>query len=349
MAEITPITDWRDSEVTEIIDVRSPAEYADDHIPGAINLPVLSNDERAEVGQLHRSDPFNARILGARYITANVSELLKAHGQGKSGRWRPVIYCWRGGQRSNSLATILAQVGWRPFVLAGGYKQFRSVVMAELSSLCERLKPLLLQGATGSGKTRILHAVANAGGQILDLEGLSCHRGSALGHIPEQPQPPQRLFETRVWQQLNGMNMEQPVLIEAESSKIGDRHIPKPLWAVMKTAPQIEITMPIESRCELLLEDYQHLIQSPDVLNQLIDTMRFRLGNQTIGEWKRLVAQKQWHAFVKHLLETHYDQAYAKSAQTQNRTLKLRLSISSYKDLNTDQTISPVLDALQTI
>ena len=347
MAEITPVTDWRRDEITQLIDVRSPSEFADDHIPGAINLPVLTDAERAEVGRLHRSTPFDARILGAHYIAANISELLATHCSGKSGTWRPLIYCWRGGQRSNSLATILAQVGWRPLVLSGGYKHFRATVMAELSSLCADLNPLLLQGATGTGKTKILHAVADAGEQVLDLEGLGSHRGSALGHLPDQPQPSQRQFETLVWHHLHGLDLSRPILIEAESSKVGDRHIPKPLWAVMKTAPQIEITLPIEARCELLMNEYRHLIESPEVLNQLIDTMRFRLGTDTVNEWKSMVAQKQWQPFVQHLLETHYDQAYAKSSRAKDRKIQFRLNVASCEALNHRDTILPVLQAMR--
>ncbi len=184
-----------------VIDVRSPAEFADDHIPGAVNLPVLNDDERVQVGTVYKQvHPFEARKLGAAMVSRNIARHLDEHFAGHPNGYRPLVYCWRGGQRSGSLATVLGQIGFRVTVLAGGYKTYRGEVLDGLRDAAERVQLRVLAGRTGSGKTAVLRAVAAAGGQTLDLEELACHRGSLLGAEPGQPQPPQRLFESRLFE-----------------------------------------------------------------------------------------------------------------------------------------------------
>jgi tRNA 2-selenouridine synthase len=188
---------------SEVVDVRSPAEFAEDHIPGAINRPVLNDAERERVGTIYKQvNPFEARKLGAALVSRNIARHIDEHFVGKGKDYRPLVYCWRGGQRSGSLALVLNQIGFRVSVLHGGYKTYRGEVMDGLRDLPKRFDFRILAGATGSGKTRVLRALAEAGGQVLDLEAIACHRGSLLGSEPDAPQPAQRWFESQLHQQL---------------------------------------------------------------------------------------------------------------------------------------------------
>jgi tRNA 2-selenouridine synthase len=163
-----------------IIDVRSPAEFADDHMPGAINLPVLSNAERAKVGTIYkRESPFQANRIGGAIVARNIAEHLETALADMPRGWRPLVYCWRGGMRSNAMATILSSVGWPVGLVKGGYKTWRRDVVQGLDVDTAPLPIILIDGPTGSAKTAILQAIAEQGGQVIDLEGLANHRGSA--------------------------------------------------------------------------------------------------------------------------------------------------------------------------
>ena len=311
MTSSRTVKDWRDEEFDTIIDVRSPDEFADDHIPGAINLPVLSNEERVEVGTLYSQvSPFRARVVGAALVSRNIGVHIADSLAEKPGGWKPLIYCWRGGQRSQSMTEVLSQIGWRVCRLEGGYKTYRNKVMSELKSQLASFSPLIVQGATGTGKTRLLQACREAGEQVLDLEGLAEHRGSVLGGIPGRNQPSQRLFESRIWSALKALDLERPVLVEAESSKVGEVHVPTELWKKMKVAPRVEITLSMEERVALLLEEYAHWTQTPDALIAKLKPLRYRLGNELVQSWIDLIEAKDWSVFVKALLEAHYDRAY---------------------------------------
>lgn len=313
VAPIRSATRW-ETGFDAIIDVRSPNEYAEDHIPGAINLPVLSNDERAEVGTIYKQvSPFEARKLGARLAAANIARHIEAELGSLPASWAPLVYCWRGGQRSGSMARILAEIGWVVTLLEGGYKSYRRQITEELDNL--PLNLVLLQGATGSAKTRILHAVADLGGQVLDLEGLAAHRGSLLGAEPGQDQPGQRYFESLLYQAMRQLDPSRPVLVEAESSRIGQCHLPKPLWRQMQSAPQIRVEASVEARVDFLKRDYAHIIAEPEVLEKLVGGMVFRHGHDVCNEWRRFIADANWDGLVTALITDHYDPAYQGSAK----------------------------------
>lgn len=298
-----------------IIDVRSPLEFADDHIPGAINLPVLSDNERAEVGTIHKQvSPFEARKIGARLTAVNIARHIDSRLMGHDADWAPLIYCWRGGQRSGSMARILAEIGWVTTVLDGGYKAYRRTVSDTLDARAESLRPVLLQGPTGSAKTRILRAAAMHGTQVLDLEGLARHRGSLLGAEPGQDQPGQRLFESLLHEALVALDPARPVLIEAESSRIGQCHIPRGLWQRMQDAPQIQINAEVAARVDFLKRDYAHIIADPASLSRLIDGMVTRHGHAVCTEWRKFAEAKDWDALVAALIRDHYDPAYQSTA-----------------------------------
>ena len=321
--------DWQ-CAYDAIIDVRSPSEYQEDHIPGAINIPVLSDGERAEVGTLHKANAFEGRRLGASLISKNIAGHLK---QGvladQPPCWSPLIYCWRGGQRSGALARVMAETGWVVTVLDGGYKGYRGDVLDHLDALASRVQPVLLQGPTGSGKTHILSEIAKQDIQSLDLEGLACHRGSLLGFEPSQSQPSQRMFDSLIYQQLRQFDLNKPVVLEAESSRIGACHIPKGLWAVMQDAHQIVINASLESRIDFLIRDYPHLMAEPHRLDRLIDGMVMRHGHATTQEWRALVESQDWPALVYALIGQHYDPAYERSMNRNNRRVLETLSTDS--------------------
>jgi tRNA 2-selenouridine synthase len=182
-----------------VIDVRSPSEFAEDHIPGAINLPVLNDEERTRVGTIYKQlNPFEARKVGGALVSRNIARHLEDHFADQPKEYRPLLYCWRGGQRSGSFALVLSQIGFRVAVLSGGYKTYRGEVLDGLRELPTRFEFRILAGATGNGKTALLRAIAAAGGQILDLESLASHRGSLLGRELGSPQPSQKWFESQL-------------------------------------------------------------------------------------------------------------------------------------------------------
>ena len=248
---------WRET-YSEIIDVRSPSEYAEDRIPGAINLPVLDDTERAEVGTIYKQiNPFNARKIGAALVAKNIAQHLQQHFIDKNKDYHPLIYCWRGGQRSNSMAAVLSQIGWRVMVLEGGYKTYRAYVRQQLEQLPTQFTYKVLCGFTGSGKTFILRRLQQRGIQVLDLEAIANHREE--WQAQPTPQPSQKHFESLLLQQLQKFNCDRIVWVESESNKIGQIYLPLPLWQQMKQSQCIEIQVPIDSRIAFLLGEYSYL------------------------------------------------------------------------------------------
>lgn len=299
-----------------LIDVRSPAEFAEDHVPGAVNLPVLSNAERAEVGTIYvQESRFRARRIGAAFIARNVAAHLETALADKGGAFRPLVYCWRGGQRSNAMATILSQVGWRTAVLSGGYRTYRRHVSARLYDAPLPHRLVLLGGATGTGKTELLGLAAERGVQTLDLEALAAHRGSLFGAIPGAPQPSQKLFESRLLSVLDRLDPRRPVLVEAESSKIGERMIPPSLWRLMEAAPRIEVSAPGEARARYLVAAYREITEDRAALEEVLARVPDRPGRKRLAEWRALAETGAFEALAAALIELHYDPAYRRSAR----------------------------------
>jgi len=302
------------SAYNEIIDVRSPAEYAEDHIPGAISAPVLTDEQRAEVGTLFTQvSPFAAKKLGAALIARNVARHLETLFNDKPKHWKPLVYCWRGGQRSGAMAHILAQVGWSVGRLDGGYKSYRRQVLADLETLPGTLQFRVVCGATGSGKSRLLRVLRDEGAQVLDLEALAQHRGSLLGNLPDEAQPAQKLFESRVWDALRHFDPQRPVFVEAESKKIGLLNTPDALLQKMRASDCLLIDAPVAARVQLLMEDYQHFLADPALLTARLSPLLPLLGHQVLERWKALAEQGDWETLVEQLLTEHYDPAYKRS------------------------------------
>lgn len=295
----------------EIIDVRAPIEFAEDHVPGAINLPVLTDDERATVGTIYKQESvFEARKIGAGLVSANIAKHLRTHFSDKPGGYRPLVYCWRGGQRSRSMATVMAEVGWPLTLLKGGYKAFRKRVLSDLDTAPRRFRYRVLAGLTGTGKTEVLHRLRERGEQILDLEGLANHQGSLLGEPGGGQGVTQKKFDTRIWNALRLMDSSRPVWTEAESSKIGRVFCPKALLTMLRCSERIEIEVSIDDRVRYLNERYAHWHMNPAGLIDKLKWLNQRHGQAEIDAWTRLIESGEWASFVRRLLETHYDPAY---------------------------------------
>lgn len=310
MSFVLPALPLDDLPFDEIIDVRSPAEFAEDHVPGAINLPVLSNEERARVGTIYvREDRFLARKIGAALVARNAAAHLEGTLADRPGSWRPLVYCWRGGQRSNSFASILEQIGWRVEVVEGGYRSYRRLVAARLydTALTQRL--ILVDGGTGTGKTELLHAIRRADGQIVDLEGLANHRGSNFGGL-DTPQPAQKLFESRLVQALDALDPERPVFLEAESNAIGRLRLPPALWSAMNEAEVVRIEAPAAVRGRFLTTTYPDLMADPALLARRIDSLRPYHARDVIAGWHALAAAGDHAALAEDLIRRHYDPRY---------------------------------------
>ncbi len=296
-----------------IIDARSPSEYALDHLPGAINAPVLDDEQRIRVGTMYKQiNSFEAKKVGAALVAANIANHLERLWLNKPREWRPLVYCWRGGNRSGSMAHILAKIGWPVAQLDGGYKAFRAHVNAEL----EVAPPLRFQvvcGTTGSGKSRLLEVLHARGAQVLDLEQLAAHRGSVLGNLPSQPQPSQKAFETAIWAALRRFDPALPVFVESESKKVGNLRVPTALMETMRAADCISLTLSRANRVRLLMEDYQHFLVSPATLNEQLEHLTALHGRETITRWQSMSDAGQMAPLVEELLERHYDPAYLRS------------------------------------
>ena len=298
----------------EIIDARSPGEFAEDHIPGAINLPVLDDAERARVGTIYKQvSSFEAKKVGAALVSRNIAQHLDTWFGDKPKAYRPLVYCWRGGNRSGSLTHVLQKIGFAAEMLDGGYKAYRRHVVAEL----ERLPPLfgyrVVCGPTGTGKSRLLQVLAEAGAQVLDLEALAAHRGSLLGALPGQDQPSQKSFESAIWFALSRFDPARPVFVESESKKIGSLRVPDALLAAMHASSCIRLEVPLAARVQLLTEDYAHFLADPELINARLAHLTELRGHETVSAWQALASRQAWPELVAALLEEHYDPAYFKS------------------------------------
>lgn len=306
------LSDFLTADYDTIIDVRAPSEFATDHVPGAINLPVLSDCERAEVGTIYKQvSPFAARKLGAALVARNAADHIAGPLAEKEGAWRPLVYCWRGGQRSNSFASILAQIGWRVDVVEGGYKAWRRLVLEALHKGRVPHRIVLLDGNTGTAKTEILARVAALGGQVLDLEALARHRGSIFGEMGDQPA--QTGFESALVADLLRLDPARPVLIEAESSRVGQVSVPPALWSAMCAAPRIEVTAPLSARAWYLSETYGDLASDAGWLEARLDQLVSLQGHARVDAWQKMAQAGAFSDLAGALMAEHYDPRYAKS------------------------------------
>jgi tRNA 2-selenouridine synthase len=300
----------------ERIDVRSPAEFAEDHIPGAVNLPVLDDQERAQVGTMYvQGSAFEARKLGAAIASRNIARMVETYACDKPPEWRPLVYCWRGGQRSRSVAYVLSEIGWRATQLAGGYRAWRRHVVQALETVPARFDYRVVCGLTGSGKSRLLVALAAEGAQVLDLESLARHRGSLLGDLPSGPQPGQKWFESQLHEALAAFDAHRPVYVESESKRIGTVQLPDSLLDAMRGSACIRLDTPLALRVALLKEEYAHFLDDRDTLAARLSHLVPLHGRKTVQRWSDLTMSGEFDALVGELLDAHYDPLYLRSIE----------------------------------
>ncbi|HEY4801822.1 MAG TPA: tRNA 2-selenouridine(34) synthase MnmH [Paraburkholderia sp.] len=312
-------------EFDEIIDVRTPLEFAEDHVPGAINAPVLSNEERVIIGTMYKDSPFEATRVGAALVARNIATHLDTLFADRPRNWRPLIYCWRGGKRSGSMTAWFNMIGWRARQLDGGYKAYRHTVVEALGTLPGAFRYIVLAGPTGSGKTRLLKALGNAGAQMLDLEALAAHRGSLLGALPSRAQPSQKSFDTALVQTLRGFDATRPVFVEAESRRIGVITLPPALVEGLHAAPCVVLDVARDERIALLLEEYGHLFSEPAYFREQLHKLTPLHGRERIESWCKLLDEDRRAALYETLIAEHYDPAYTRS--TRRNFAKLERSL----------------------
>ncbi|SNR23156.1 tRNA 2-selenouridine(34) synthase MnmH [Paracoccus sediminis] len=309
---LTRVADPAFAGFDDIIDVRSPSEYAEDHLPGAINLPVLDDIERARVGTIYRQvSPFDARKIGGAMVAANAARHIAGALADRDGGWRGLIYCWRGGQRSGSFATILSQIGWRVARIDGGYKAWRALVVDRVQNRPVSAPVIVLDGNTGSGKTAILARLAARGWQVIDLEALANHRGSLFGGR-RQGQPSQKLFEGRLAIALERLDPARPVVVEAESSRIGALTVPKAMWQAICAAPRLRLDVPIAARAAFTAASYDDMVDDPGRVEAILAALAPLHPGDRIAGWQALTASRDWRGLAEGLLRDHYDPRYLK-------------------------------------
>ena len=299
---------------SEVIDARSEGEYAEDHLPGAVNWPSLHDEERKIVGTRYKQiSQFEAKKLGAALVAQNIATHIQRDVLDKPREWQPLVYCWRGGKRSGSLALILDQIGFKVTLVDGGYKAFRAALVADLPQLAAQHQYQVICGTTGSGKTRLLQALAAQGAQVLDLEGLAHHRSSVLGLIPGLPQPSQKAFDSRIWAALRGFDPTRPVYIESESKKVGNVAVPEGLIAAMRSSPCLQLDLPEDERVALLLEDYDFFVQDIEFFCDRLGALSEARGKATVEDWQARARSRDVASVVRELLVKHYDPVYLQS------------------------------------
>jgi tRNA 2-selenouridine synthase len=297
-----------------VIDARSENEYAEDHLPGAVNWPTLNNAERHEIGTTYKQvNAFEAKKRGAALAARNISAHIEREVIDKPKDWKPLTYCWRGGKRSGSLSLILSEIGFRVEIIEGGYKAFRHALLEDIPRRVQGLDLRVICGTTGSGKTRLLQALAAAGAQVLDLEALANHRSSVLGAIPGLPQPTQKAFDTAIWDALRRLDPARPVYVESESKKVGNVAVPPALIEAMRAAPCLNLVLPDEERVALLLEDYQHFVRDDVAFCERLGALTELRGKKVVEDWQAAVRAGRTQDVVRELLLSHYDPVYRQS------------------------------------
>ncbi|TXH89599.1 MAG: tRNA 2-selenouridine(34) synthase MnmH [Rhodoferax sp.] len=299
-----------------VIDARSEDEYAEDHLPGALNWPTLNNEERITIGTMYKQvNAFEAKKRGAAIAARNIARHIDTHVIDKPKNWAPLTYCWRGGKRSGSLSLVLGQIGFHVTLIEGGYKAFRSAMREDLEQRVDQLQWRVVCGTTGSGKTRLLQALQAEGAQVLDLEALACHRSSVLGALPGIAQPSQKHFDMRIWDVVRHFDPTKPVFVESESKKVGNVAVPEGLILAMRRSPCISLQLPDPLRVTLLLEDYDYFVQNTERFSERLEALTQARGKTVIQQWQTDVREGRIGQVVLALLTEHYDPVYLQSMQ----------------------------------
>lgn len=297
-----------------VIDARSEREYAEDHIPGATNLPVVNTEEYAEVGTLHRTDKMGAYRIGVKYSLVNIARHMQEVITTYPDDARILVYCFRGGKRSKLWVDALETIGYNVEKLNGGWKNYRRWVNERLSELPLQYKYNVLSGPTGGGKTRLLYALEAVGAQVLDLEAVAAHRGSVLGALPDgTPQPTQKYFDSLLLEKLESFDPSRPVWLEAESKKIGNVQLPDALLQAMRQGRTFQVVADMAQRVQLWREDYRHFEENPKFMLERLHYLRPLVGGEEFAAWEALAGEGRMPELFERLMVKHYDPAYRRS------------------------------------
>ena len=295
---------------TLFVDTRSPKEFEEDNIPGSINIPIFSNKERAQIGTLYKNNQIEAYQQGFSIYNKKLLDFIKQFDE-ISTDTRIVIYCWRGGMRSKTIAELVNNMGKDVYQLVGGYKKFREYVREELIAYTPPFKLIVLQGLAGCGKTDLIKKINPS----INLEGFAKHRSSLFGSLGLKPVS-QKMFESRLWEKLQTLENEKAVFIEGEAKRIGNIFMPKKLFEIMQNSPTIHIKATIESRSERIVQDY-FTHNEDEKIKEIIKKLKVFLSNKRVEELCELVTDKKYENVARILLEEHYDKQYNHALEEQ--------------------------------
>ena len=340
MAQLSADAFLEKSNQCPILDVRSPAEYAAGHITGAHSFPLFDNQERAQVGTTYKQiGSYEALLVGLELVGPKMRELVEvAHSLAPDKK--VLVHCWRGGMRSQSVAWLLHTAGLSAHTLAGGYKAYRNHALA---SFRDAPQLIVLGGATGSGKTAMLQALRDADEQVIDLEALAHHRGSAFGGIGQGPPPTTEQFQNDLYQAWHALDCTRRIWVEDESFTIGSVKLPLELWETMQAQPLIVVDVPASARVQRLVEEYGTLDRF--ALAEAIEGIRKRLGGLRTQQAQQALSDGRLAEVAQYLL-TYYDKSYAKSLRKnpQRPTIHINTSTGSAQ-----QNAAKVLEAARTL
>lgn len=310
-----------------LVDVRTPLEFEEDHIPGAVNVPLLSNDERVEIGTLHKQNgPREARIRGLELTASRFPELVAEIGRLAAGR--PIlVYCWRGGLRSKTVTAILDLTGYDAVQLQGGYKVYRNHVLAYFENFQPPARLVVVHGMTGIGKTPFILGLAPNDFSVIDLEGLAGHRGSAFGELGLVQDPSQKWFESRLWDALRGVPVDKPLIVEGESKRIGRLSLPGDMYEVMQASTKVWCHASLETRVQRLIDEYG-IPEYREGMAEALERIRKRLGGEKYAEIAGYLERWELQPFMAELVKHYYDKVYYKN---RDWVEDFKLSLEDYR------------------
>ncbi len=297
----------------KLVDVRTPTEFEEFHIPGAENVPLLGDEERAKVSEVYYTKgEREARFLALRLAGPRLYRIVEEVRRLKKKHRQVAVYCWRGGMRSLAVCTICNLAGLDVSRLKGGYRAFRRFALRRMEELLEGKEVVVIYGPTGTGKTRMIQALSQMGYPAINLEALAGHRGSVFGGIGLK-QPSQKMFDSLLWLELERLKASTYIVVEGESRKVGRLFIPDALWKRMERGRNILITAPLNVRVELSLREYLSADASPDIYLEALGRVRKLLGEHRFTYIKNLIAGERYEEAVKELILGYYDPLYRNS------------------------------------